>query len=256
MKASLRAIWAVWQRYFAIFRKNFWFGVVTTFVEPFLYLASFGFGVGGLVGSIECSGVTLSYRQFVFAGIAGQTVLFQSFFEAAYGGFVRMYYQKIFKAIAMTPITLSEVLWGELIWDATRATVSVFAVLMMGVAVGDFHLWGSLLAVPISFLCALTFAGIGLLSAAWAPSIDAISYPQFLFIFPMFLFCGVFFPLERLPEVLQWIAWGLPLTATVSVLRSLTLGFPLEPRAVVVALFWLVIAVSLARRRMLNRLVK
>ena len=135
--SSLWGIRCVWWRYFAVYQKNWVFALVTTFAEPLLYLLSFGFGVGGLIGNINVDGVQLSYRQFIFAGVMAQTVLFQGFFEAAYGSFVRMYYQKIFQAMAMTPITLSEILWGELLWDASKATMSVVAISMIGVISGD-----------------------------------------------------------------------------------------------------------------------
>jgi lipooligosaccharide transport system permease protein len=253
---TLRAISRVWRRYLAIYRKNWRFGVVTTFVEPLLYLLSFGFGVGSLVGGIEVGGVTLTYRQFVFAGIVAQTVLFQAFFEAAYGGFVRMYYQKVFKAIAMTPITISEVLWGELLWDATKASFAALAVLTIGVIAGDFSVLGLVLSLPLILGGALMFAGLGLLSAAWAASIDEISYPQFLLVFPMFLFCGIFFPVDRLPAPLPTLVQFLPLTALVNLLRGTCLGLPVPSWVLLVALGWAVGLVALARRRMLARLIK
>lgn len=254
--STWRAIATVWRRYFAIYEKNFWFGIVTTFVEPLLYLISFGFGVGGLVGSLTAEGCQMSYRQFVFAGIVGQTMLFQGFFEAAYGGFVRMYYQKVFQAIAVTPVTMSEVLWGELLWDASKATFASTAVLAIGVLAGDFRLFGALAALPVVFAGSLLFASLGLLTAARAATIDEISYPQFLLIFPMFLFCGVFFPLEQLPTAIQGVAWFLPLTPAISVIRSLTLGLKLRPLAVAAILLWTVLLVRTARRSMKDRLVK
>ena len=113
---SLWGVRCVWLRYFDVLRKSIRYYLVTTFTEPILYLLSFGLGVGALVGSLNVHGVQVSYRSFVLAGIIGQTVLFQGFYEASFGGFVRMYYQKIFSAMAVTPITLSEVLWGELLW--------------------------------------------------------------------------------------------------------------------------------------------
>ncbi len=91
------------------------------------------------MGDITTQGHHLSYRSFIFSGIIAQTVLFQGFYEGSFGAFVRMYYQKIFQAIAITPITLSEVLWGELLWDATKATVAAEVVALIGVVTGDFH---------------------------------------------------------------------------------------------------------------------
>src|SRR5882672_3112839 len=162
----------VWLRYFDVYRKSLFYSVVTTFVEPLLYLIAFGFGLGGLIKTIQVGNVTISYRQFIFAGIVGQTILFQAFFEAAYGSFIRMYYQRVFQAIATTPITLSEVLWAEIIWDASKATFASSAVLLIGAAMGDFRVPGALIALPICFLCSFIFAGLGVLVAARSRTIE------------------------------------------------------------------------------------
>lgn len=252
---SLASIGHVWLRYFGVFKKNLTYAAITTFVEPMLLLLSFGFGLGGIIGTLDVDGQSVNYRAFVLAGIVGQTVLFQGFFEAAYGSFIRMYYQKIFSAIAVTPVTLSEVLWGELIWDASRATVSAAAVLMMGVLIGDFSPWGALATLPLCFVFALIFAALGLLVSAKSRTIESISYPQYLLVFPMFLFCGVFFPLATLPDPVELGAQLLPLTAVVSIARALLLGFPLEPWHVLVLLGWLAALVPLSRRAMTRRLV-
>ena len=246
----------VWLRYFHVYLKNWVYGLVTTFVEPMLYLVSFGYGLGSMIGTVEANGISVTYRQFVFAGFVAQSCLFQGFFEAAYGSFVRMYYQKIFKAMASTPITLSEVLWGELLWDATKGTLSACAILLLGSLSGDLSPWGSLMAVPFCFLGALLFSSLGLWMAALSQTIEQISYPQYLLVFPMFLFCGVYFPLETLPQTLQTLADFLPLTALLSLIRWLTLDFPFQIQALAVFLFWLVLMVFISRDTMSRRLVK
>ncbi|HNV69516.1 MAG TPA: ABC transporter permease [Candidatus Ozemobacteraceae bacterium] len=253
---SAKAIRLVWWRYFDVFRKNVGYSVVTTFVEPLLYLASFGFGVGALVPALQLDGISVTYRQFVLAGIVAQTVLFQAFFEAAYGGFVRMYYQRIFQAIAVTPITLSEVLWGELLWNTCKSGFAAAVVVLIGCTIGDFHWRGALFILPVIILGALVFASMGLLVAARSRSIDNISFPQFLLVFPMFLFCGVFFPLEQLPSTIQSLVWVLPLTPLVSLIRSLMLGLPLFWPAWLILILWAAVLVPIARRAMRARLVK
>ena len=253
---ALRAIRCVWLRHFDVYRKSLTYGIVTTFAEPLLYLFSFGFGLGSMIGTVKLLGIDLTYRQFIFAGIAGQTLLFQAFFEAAYGSFVRMYYQRIFQAIAVTAITLSEVLWAEIIWDASKATFSASVVMMIGIAMGDFRLRGAILALPLCFAGATLFAALGLLVAAKSRTIEEISYPQYLLVFPMFLFCGVFFPLTMLPTYLQWVAWGLPLTSIVSLMRTLTLGTTLQPQVFIVIVVWLAVLVPWSRQAMSRRLIK
>jgi lipooligosaccharide transport system permease protein len=252
----LGAIRCVWLRHFDVYRKSLSYGLVTTFAEPLLYLFSFGFGLGSMIGAIKLLGIELTYRQFIFAGIVAQTLMFQGFFEAAYGSFIRMYYQRIFQAIAVTPITLSEVLWAEILWDASKATFSASVVMAIGVVMGDFNRWGVLVALPFCFAGAVLFAALGLLVAAKSRTIEEISYPQYLLVFPMFLFCGVFFPLSTLPVFLQWLAWTLPLTSIVSLIRTLTLGTPLQPQLFLVVTVWLAVLVPWSRQAMSRRLIK
>jgi lipooligosaccharide transport system permease protein len=253
---SLWGVWRVWRRYYAAFMKSLVYYLLTTFLEPIFYLLSFGIGVGALVGNITTQGVHLSYRSFIFSGIIAQTVLFQGFYEGSFGAFVRMYYQKIFQAIAITPVTLSEVLWGELLWDATKATVAAEVVALIGVTTGSFHPWCLLTLLPISFAGAFLFSAMGLASAGFSRTIDELSYPQYLLIFPMFLFCGVFYPIENLPPVLQTVAWFFPLTSVNAIVRFLTLGLPPAPQAVPLLLIWLFLMVWISRRAMFKRLVK
>lgn len=246
----------VWLRYYAVFTKSIVFYLVTTFVQPVLYLIAFGVGVGSLVGTLTASGVPVTYRSFVFSGVIAQTVLFSGFFEGAFGGFVRMYYQRIFQAIAITPITLSEVLWGELLWDTTKATVAAEVVALIGVLTGDFAPLSLLTLLPVCFVSSLLFSGMGLASAAYARDIDQLSYPQYLLVFPMFLFCGVFYPIEKSPLPLQIVAWVFPLTSVNSLVRTLTLGLPFQIWAVPILLAWLALLVAVSRRAMFRRLVK
>jgi len=253
---SVWGVRCVWLRYFDVFRKSLTYYLVTTFTEPILYLLAFGLGVGSLIGALQVNGSVVSYRSFVFAGIVGQTVLFQGFYEASYGGFVRMYYQKIFSAIAVTPVTFSDVLWGELLWDSTKSTVAAEVVVLIGVTTGDFPALSLLTVLPVAFVGSLLFSAMGLTVAARARSIDEISYPQYLLIFPMFLFCGVFYPVEQLPVALQWLAWMLPLTSVNSLMRTLTVGFRFQAWAVVILAAWLVLLVAFGRQSMQRRLVK
>ncbi len=256
MKDALWGIGQVWLRYFSVFYKGMGYYLVTTFIEPVLYMLAFGYGVGGLIGNLSAGGMHLSYRSFVFAGIIAQTVLFQGFYEGAYGGFIRMYYQKIFHAIAVTPITLSEVLWGELLWDASKSALAAEVVALIGVATGNFPVMSLLTLLPLVFLGSLLFSGMGLAAAGFCKNIDQLSYPQYLLVFPMFLFCGVFYPLNILPNSLQLLAWFFPLTSVASLARTLTLGFPFEPRTIPILFSWLLFLLWLSRRSMFRRLIK
>ena len=92
-------------------------------------------------------------------------------------------------------------------------------------AFGLIDLKYALLIIPFAFLGGLLFACIGMCFTAMTPNIMALNYPALLFITPMFLFSGTFFPLEVLPEPIQYFALAfLPLTHIVRVIRTLAYG--------------------------------
>jgi lipooligosaccharide transport system permease protein len=126
----------------------------------------------------------------------------------------------------------------------------------MGVLFKQFDLIGALLCIPLSFLGGLLFSGFGLSTAAWAKTIEKISYPQLLIIFPMFLFCGTYYPLERLPEMAQKISWVLPLTPLCLMLRGLTLNLAYPWYCLPVLVLWTVFFVWLSINRMTKRLIQ
>src|SRR5947199_8248416 len=101
----LGSIRCVWLRHFNVHRNSLAYGLVTTFAEPLLYLFSFGFGLGSLVGTVQLLGIDLTYRQFIFAGIVRHTLRFQGFLEASYGSLVRPLYERTSHTHPGSPIT-------------------------------------------------------------------------------------------------------------------------------------------------------
>jgi lipooligosaccharide transport system permease protein len=100
------------------------------------------------------------------------------------------------------------------------------------------------LIIPFSFLAGLLFAALGMCFTAITPGIDALNYPSFLFITPMFLLSGTFFPLNLLPPALQILAYAiLPLTHVVNVMRSLTLS--MYSPLVWFSLVWILVATGI-----------
>jgi lipooligosaccharide transport system permease protein len=136
-----------------------------------------------------------------------------------------MYFQKTFDAIIATPVSVEEVIAGELLWGATRATINSTIVLAVVAAFGLIKNPLFPLVIPLFFLGGLMFASIAMCFTAIAPNIDFFNYPSFLLITPMFLLSGTFFSLSQLPELAQFAALAfLPLTHVVNIMRSLING--------------------------------
>jgi lipooligosaccharide transport system permease protein len=214
-------VWTVWRRNSDVFMKTWHVNFMPSLIEPILYLLAFGFGLGTFVTNIE----GISYMQWIAPGLVAVTVMYGGFFECTYGSFVRMYFQRTFDAIIATPINVEEVIAGELLWGATRATINSAIVLAVVAAFGLISTPWFLAMLPVAFFGGLLFASLGMCFTALAPNIDFFNYPTFLLITPMFLISNTFIPLATFPSQLQTIALAaLPLTHVADLSRLLVVG--------------------------------
>ena len=239
-------VWKVWRRNFDVFTKTIKVNFLPSLLEPILYLLAFGFGLGGFIPSIQGQ----SYIAFIAPALVAISVMNGSFFECTFASFVRMYFQKTFDAIVATPVSVEEVVAGELLWGATRATINTTIVLVVVAVFGLISSPLFLLVVPLAFFGGLMFASMAMCFTAAAPNIDFFNFPSFLFLTPMFFLCGTFFPLTSLPTCAQGVAMGLPLTHVVNITRGLVSGhlepiLGLNPALLILVSFIWIIAVTI-----------
>lgn len=216
LKRALR----VWQRNFTVYTKLYKSSLALNFVEPVLYLAALGLGLGAFVKEVE----GIPYINFIAPGIIASSAMFATAYECTYGTYVRMFYQKTFDAILATPVNIDDLIAGELIWGASKSML--YGTIIMAV-ISAFGLVSSpliLVAIPVLFFSGLIFAEISVMFVAIVPGIDSFNYFYTLFMTPMFLFSGIFFPVDTLPPLVQKIAFFTPLYHLVNVCRSAALG--------------------------------
>jgi len=248
----------IWNRNFMTYRKTWKVSFMPPMLEPLLYLAAFGLGMSGLVGDVSWRDRSISYVVFIAPALLSVNMMYNGFFETTYGSFIRMYYQKTFDAMMATPLFLEEIITGEIIWGATKSVIASSIMLAIISLFGLIRYPEGILLIPISFLAGLAFASIGMYFTAVVRNIDLFNLPIFLFITPMFLFSGTFFPLDTLPGWAQALAYGLPLTHLVEIARAVAIG-PFDILALwnltYLALFS-AIFFPLALARMRKRLIK
>jgi lipooligosaccharide transport system permease protein len=246
--------WKVWHRNLTVFTRTWKVNFFPPLVEALLYLFAIGMGIGSYVREIE----GIPYVRFIAPAILVIAVMNSAFFECTYGSYVRMYYQKSFDAMIATPLSIEDVIAGELLWGATRSLIYVLIMLPVLALFGVISLPLALLAIPLAFIGGLMFAGIAMCFTSITPSIDTLNYPAFLFITPMALFSGTFFPLTLMPVGLQYIALALlPLTHLVAIMRMFTLA-AISP-VMLLHLVWIIVvtiicciaAINLMRRRLI-----
>ncbi len=242
----------VWYRDFKVWTRYFTSSLVANLGEPFLYLLAIGFGLGRYVTQFN----GLSYAEFIAPALVVVSVMNASSFETTFSSYTRMAVQKTFDAIAATPLTFRQIVCGEILWAASKACFSSMVIFLV---VAAFGLVKTPWALSVIFICVvegILFSSLGMLATALAKSYEMFNYYFTLFISPMFLFSGTFFPLSGLPDWVYGVAWAMPLTHAVAGAREVFQGPP--GPVFFKSLVWLSVAAALvawvAVRRMEKRL--
>ncbi|MGN6815196.1 MAG: ABC transporter permease [Solirubrobacterales bacterium] len=216
------AIAGVMSREVANFR-TYWKG--TTFssvMEPLVYLLAFGLGLSATLVD-EVNGVP--YIQFVGTGMVATAVIFSSALPAMFGTFVKHRFQNTYDAILAAPVDVEELVSAEMLWIGLRSGTYGCIPLLVTIAFGLDPAPGMLLTPLFCFVTALGFAGFGVAMAATVAKIDQFNYVTALFVTPLFLVAGTFFPIDGLPQGFQVVAQANPLHQLVELVRGGAFGF-------------------------------
>src|SRR6185436_477467 len=123
-----------------------------------------------------------------------------------------------------TPIGVREIVAGDALWAASKATLSGTAVLLVAAGAGLVHSWWAVVLPVVALVIGLVFATMGLVVSSRARAYDVFTYYFTLVISVMYFLSGIFFPLASLPAWAQGIAWCLPLTHAVALSRACAAG--------------------------------
>ncbi len=237
----------VWRRYAVP-------SLIGNFGEPLLYLLGLGYGLGRFVSGMA----DMPYLAYLASGVLCATAMNTASYEGLYAAYTRMTRQDTYGAMLATPLQVADVVAGEVAWCATKALISGVTLFVVAGALGAIPLAGlPLAALPVVLLMGLTFGAMAVLVTTLAPSYDFFLYYFTAFITPMFLFSGVFYPVDTLPGWLQAAVVALPLFHGVELVRPLFSGELPDPLAVHLAVpaIYLIGAFQLAtvclRRRLL-----
>ncbi len=210
----------VFRRNLKVFIKTWPSSIMFNFIEPLLYLAALGMGLGIYIPAIE----GMSYMQFIAPGIIASSAMWATSFECTYGSFIRLQIQQTYHAIITTPVSLDEVVMGDIVYGAFKSFLYGSIILAVIYFLGYVTSPWALLVPAVLLLSGLVFAQLSMIWTSVAPNFDFFSYYFTLIITPMFLFGGVFFPVENMPLFVQHIAWFTPLYHTVTLCRALVTG--------------------------------
>ena len=217
---SPKQAFRVWQREVSVYKYVYKSTIISNLMDPLIYLMALGFGLGAYVNRMQ----GLPYIQFIAPGLISSSIMTAATFETTINTFVRIHFDRIYEAMMATPVTVEDIAVGEMMWAMTRSTI--YATVMLGVvtALGLTRSWYAIFVPFMGALGGLMFATLGLTYTSFLKSIDQVNFYMTLFITPLFLFSGVFYPIDALPQVVKTIAFISPLYHLVEVVRPLILG--------------------------------
>ena len=244
---ALRAYEFWFFNYRRIWRSN----LVSSVVNPVLYLAALGIGLGQLVNRSHHAPGGVSYLAFVAPGLLAATAMQIAASEASFPVLAAIKWVRNYHAMLASPLGVDDVFVGHQLWMWTRILGASIVYFVVIAAFGALHSPLAALAIPAAFLVGTAFAAP---ISAIAPRLDNGQEFNVLFRFgivPMFLFSGTFFPVTRLPEVLRPVAYATPLWHGVALCRGFTLGTIHALPALghfAYLLAWTIVGLVLARR--------
>ena len=195
-----------------------------------------GLGLGAFVTEIKGE----PYINYIAPGIIASSSMFAAIYECTYGTFVRITFQKTFDAILATPVSIDDLIAGELLWGASKSILYGTTIIIVISAFGLVNSPLVLLVIPLLFISGLIFSEISLIVVAKVPGIDSLNYFYTLVMTPMFLFSGIFFPLDTMPPVVTNIAFFTPLYHLVNICRAFASG---QVAIVLKDIVWLIVVV-------------
>lgn len=217
----------VTQRNLWVYRRTWRGSVFGSFLNPLLYLGALGVGLGSFIAAQDESALGgVTYLQFLGPGLLAATCMQTASFEATFPIMGKISWRRNYEAMLAAPLSVRDLVVGEMGWMAFRLSTISFAFLIVL----------TLFGIPTSPLAILAWPAAVLTGLVFFTSIMAFTATQrndggfaalFRFVInPLFLFSGTFFPVDRLPDAIEFIAALTPLYHGVALIRGLMLQTP------------------------------
>ena len=189
------------------------------------------------------------YIDFLIPGLLGMNLMGSGLWGVGFA-VVQARTKGLLKRFLATPMRKSQYLMSYMVSRLAFLVLEVATLVGFGWVMFDVGVRGSLGALALlTVVGAFSFAGLGLLVASRAKTVEAVSGLMNLVMLPMWILSGTFFSYARFPEAMQPVVQALPLTALNDALRGVMIdGASLTrvaaPLGVVVA--WGVVSVAVA----------
>jgi ABC-2 type transport system permease protein len=222
--ASLRAVYIIWYRDVIRYLRDR-FRLVASLAQPVLYLVIFGTGLSSSLGGGRggFGGGALDYKQFLYGGIIGMSILFISIFSGMSIVWDREF--GFLKEILVAPINRSAVAVGKTLGGATQAMVQGLILLLLAPVAGvKLTALSVVELLPLMAVMSFALTAMGVALAARMRSMQGFQGVMNFLMMPLFFLSGALFPLKGLPAWMDVLTHLDPMAYGVDPVRKVILG--------------------------------
>ncbi len=212
-------IFSVWYRHALVYSRYLFSNAFPVLIDPLIFLGGLGLGLGSYI--VMKNGD--SYIEFLVPGMILAPAMFSAAFECTYGTFSRMEFQKLYDGMLGTPLTVNNILVGELLWIGTKGMFISFIIVIVLVLLGIVPFSSYFFTPLVGFFTGILFGSVTLLYTSYVKTLNHLNFVM-TGIISIFMLSGVFFPLDDVPQFIRLLAEISPLTHPVRWVRALISG--------------------------------
>ena len=217
---------AVFSRGMAAIRSNRGIIFLSGFLEPVLFLTSFGLGVSPMISGIEAEQVgmagqgTISYAAFIAPALLAVAAMNGAVFDSTWNVFFKLKITKLYRTMMSTSLGPVDVAVGEICLALFRGGLYALGFLGVLLSAGLISPLAAVLMWFTALLIALGFACVGMAFTSFMKRFQQMDWMT-MALMPMFLFSATLFPIDVYPAGVQWVIQALPLWHGVELMRDI-----------------------------------
>jgi lipooligosaccharide transport system permease protein len=208
---------SVFHRHYRVYTENLWSNGFPAFLEPLIFLAGVGLGLGKYIPAMMGG---MRYVEYLGTGIVVSAAMWTAAFECSFGTFIRLEFEKIYDGMLAAPLTVNNLITGEIIWSGVKGAFYSSAVLVVLLAFGIGHLRYVFFVPIVGFVTGVMFAALSLYVTSFVKNINHFNFYITGFISPILFLSDIVFPISDLPRWLRPLAELVPLTHPVRLTRA------------------------------------
>lgn len=196
--------------------------IVFSFIQPIMFVLLFAYVFGGAIQTGQSE-----YIQYLLPGILVQTVLFGAMMTGV--GLADDVNKGMIDRFRSLPMARSAVLASRTITESIRNVFVFWLMTVVGLLIGfriEHGIGNFFLAMLVTVFFSFAFSWVSATIGLAVKNVETAQTAGFIWVFPLAFASSIFVPVETMKPAIRAFAIHNPVSYTVNVARSLTLGTP------------------------------